>query len=86
MTAVFQIAGSLLMKHALVVFNHFLGYKDAHVVANVHDEWQLEVKEELASIVGSLGIQSIILAGEDLELNCPLDGEYKIGNNWSETH
>jgi len=81
-----QSAGSIVMKHALVVFNNSLGYKDAHFVANVHDEWQLEVKEELAPMVGSLGIQSIILAGEDLELNCPLDGEYKIGNNWSETH
>lgn len=81
-----QSAGSIVMKHALVVFNNALGYKDAHFVANVHDEWQLEVKEDIAPMVGSLGIKSIILAGEDLELNCPLDGEYKIGNNWSETH
>ena len=81
-----QSAGSIVMKHALVVFNNSLGYKDAHFVANVHDEWQLEVKEDIAHMVGKLGIQSIILAGEDLELNCPLDGEYKIGNNWSETH
>ena len=81
-----QSAGSIVMKHALIVFNNSLGYKDAHFVANVHDEWQLEVKEDIAPMVGKLGIQSIILAGEDLELNCPLDGEYKIGNNWSETH
>ena len=25
-------------------------------------------------------------AGISLNLNCPLDGEYKVGNNWSETH
>ena len=25
-------------------------------------------------------------AGESFELRCPLDAEYKIGNNWAETH
>ena len=61
---------------------------DAHVVANVHDEWQVEVKEEKNSLdlVGYYGVHSIIKAGKNLKLNCPLDGEYKIGDNWSETH
>ena len=31
-------------------------------------------------------IQIIKEAGEILKLNCPIDGEYKIGNNWAETH
>ena len=61
---------------------------DEHVVANVHDEWQVEVKEEKNSLdlVGYYGVHSIIKAGKNLKLNCPLDGEYKIGDNWSETH
>ena len=46
----------------------------------------LEVKEDEAAKVGELGIQSIKDAGVSLNLNCPLDGEYKVGNNWSETH
>ena len=25
-------------------------------------------------------------AGEHFKMNCPMDGEYKIGNNWAETH
>jgi DNA polymerase-1 len=25
-------------------------------------------------------------AGDHFEMRCPLDGEYKIGDNWSETH
>ena len=25
-------------------------------------------------------------SGDYFSLNCPLDGEYKIGNNWAETH
>ena len=31
-------------------------------------------------------VLSIIKAGEHFNLRCPLDGEYKIGGNWSETH
>jgi len=36
--------------------------------------------------VGSLAVTSIIESGEHFNLRCPLDGEYKIGDNWSETH
>jgi len=31
-------------------------------------------------------VESIKAAGIALDLKCPLDGEYKIGNNWAETH
>ena len=59
---------------------------DAKFVANVHDEWQLEVKEDQASRVGELGVQAIKEVTCAFKLNCPLDGEYKIGDNWYETH
>lgn len=52
----------------------------------VHDEWQTEVEESKAEELGKLQVQSIIDTGEHFDLNCPLDGEYKIGNNWAETH
>jgi DNA polymerase-1 len=81
-----QGAGAIVMKKALVIFNEKLSNIDAHFVANVHDEWQLEVREDLADHVGKLGVQSIIEAGEFFKLACPLDGEYRIGNDWSETH
>ena len=55
-------------------------------MGNVHDEWQVEVPAQYAEEVGRVGVECIIQAGKDLELNCPLDGEYKIGDNWSETH
>jgi DNA polymerase I-like protein with 3'-5' exonuclease and polymerase domains len=83
-----QGAGAVVMKKALVILHKYIKlYElDAHFVANVHDEWQLEVKEEDAELVGELGVKAIIKAGEALKLNCPLDGEYKVGNNWAETH
>jgi DNA polymerase I-like protein with 3'-5' exonuclease and polymerase domains len=58
----------------------------AHFVLNVHDEWQLEVKEHQASHLGELAVQSIREAGDFFKFRCPLDGEYRIGNNWAETH
>ena len=74
------------MKQALVLFRNYIKDLDAKIVANVHDEWQVEVIEEQAEEVGKRGIQAIIDAGVVLKLNCPLNGEYNVGNNWSETH
>jgi len=81
-----QGAGSIVMKKALVIFTDLISNLNANVVANVHDEWQVEVHEDDAEAVGNCGVQAIQTAGIQLNLNCPLDGEFKIGNNWSETH
>jgi DNA polymerase I-like protein with 3'-5' exonuclease and polymerase domains len=83
-----QGAGAIVMKQALVLFDRKLKkikmpYK---FVANVHDEWQVEVPETFSDQVGRLGIESIEEAGQVLEMRCPLTGEYKVGNNWKETH
>ena len=83
-----QGAGAIVMKQALIIFNNALNKEgiDAHFVANVHDEWQVEVDKEHAERVGEIGVAAIVAAGKDLSLNCPLDGEYNVGNNWAETH
>ena len=83
-----QSAGAIVMKQAMIGFNQLikLNTLDAHFVCNVHDEWQLEVKESQVESTGQLGVGAIIKAGEELDLFCPLDGDYKIGDNWSETH
>jgi DNA polymerase I-like protein with 3'-5' exonuclease and polymerase domains len=83
-----QGAGAIIMKKALCILDKKIRTNkwDAHFVVNVHDEFQLEVKEEHAEEVGKAAKQSIIEAGEYFNLRCPLDGEYKIGKNWAETH
>tara|TARA_Y100000015_G_scaffold27304_1_gene26473 strand:+ start:723 stop:2477 length:1755 start_codon:yes stop_codon:yes gene_type:complete len=83
-----QSAGAIVMKQAMIGFNELikLNTLDAHFVCNVHDEWQVEALEKQSDCVGQLGVDSIIKAGEQLELFCELDGAYKIGDNWSETH
>ena len=76
------------MKKALVLLDKHL--KDAgfkyKFVANIHDEWQMEVPKETADLIGNIGVRAIREAGEHYKLRCPLDGEYKYGRNWSETH
>ena len=83
-----QGAGAIVMKQALVLLDRKL--KTAKIpykfVANVHDEWQLEVQEIYAEQVGKFGVKAIEEAGQVLEMRCPLTGEYKVGNNWKETH
>ena len=56
-----QSAGSIVMKEALVLFNAKIQEQglDAHFVGNIHDEWQLEVQEDIAEQVCRLGGQAI---------------------------
>ena len=83
-----QGAGAILMKKALVNLDSVLKLNaiDYRFVANIHDEWQIEVKESQADFVGETAVKSIIEAGEHFNLRCPMDGEYKVGGNWSDTH
>jgi DNA polymerase I-like protein with 3'-5' exonuclease and polymerase domains len=83
-----QGAGAIVMKQALVLLNAKIQKEklDAHFVANVHDEWQIEVHKEDAETVGRMAVEAIKEAGEVLQLRCPLTGEYRIGKTWAETH
>jgi DNA polymerase I-like protein with 3'-5' exonuclease and polymerase domains len=83
-----QGAGAIVMKQALVLFKKELTRQKIwyEFKANVHDEWQIECKETDAEKVGKIGVQSIVDAGIMLKMRCPLDGEYKVGNSWKETH
>lgn len=84
-----QSAGAVVMKKALIIMESKLdelypnGYR---FMANIHDEVQIECRPEIAESVGQIAVQSITDAGTALGLKCPLKGEFKIGNNWKETH
>ena len=83
-----QGAGSIVMKKGLSILANRLelSMTPFKFVANIHDEWQIEVSECRANKVGTLAVQSIVDAGNHFNLRCPLDGEFKIGKDWSETH
>ena len=88
LNALLQGGGSIVMKKALELLNEYIIEHDldAHFVANIHDEWQIEVVKKDAKKVGELGVLAIQNAGLVFDTKCPLDGEYHIGDNWSETH
>jgi DNA polymerase I len=83
-----QGAGAIVMKQALVLLDSKLQKVklNAHFVANVHDEWQIECSKEVADTVGKMAVEAIQEAGEVLQLRCPLTGEYRIGRTWADTH
>ena len=88
LNSLLQGGGAIVMKKAMVYLDQYIKNEglDAKFVANIHDEWQLEVKDIDADKVGQFGVIALEKAGEHYNMNCPLTGEYKIGDNWSETH
>ena len=88
LNSLLQGAGAIVMKQGLVILHGKLQKEKlrARFVANVHDEWQIECHPDDADAVGKAAVASIKEAGEFFNLRCPLDGEYKIGSNWSGTH
>ena len=83
-----QSAGAIIMKKALVLLDdyatqHKIDYK---FIGNIHDEIQSEVVTEQAEKFGWLAVECIKAAGISFDLRCPLDGEYKVGSTWAETH
>ena len=83
-----QSAGGIAMKVcAILLFKKLkeLGI-DAWKVGDIHDEAQLDCLPEDADRVGQLAIDCLREAGELLKFRVPLDGEYKIGLTWAETH
>jgi DNA polymerase I-like protein with 3'-5' exonuclease and polymerase domains len=83
-----QSAGAILVKQATVLaWRAFNKAKiEAHQVAHVHDEIQFIVKEDNAEQIGQLTVEAIRKAGQVFKFRCPLDGEYRVGRNWAETH
>jgi DNA polymerase-1 len=83
-----QAAGAIVMKQALVTLDDYaklwkINYK---FVGNIHDEVQSEVVAKQAEKFGWLAVECLKAAGISFELRCPLDGEYKVGSTWAETH
>jgi len=83
-----QAAGAIVMKKALVLLDEYakLWKIDYRFIGNIHDEVQAEVAEAQAEKYGWLAVECLKAAGLEFNLRCPLDGEYKVGTTWAETH
>lgn len=83
-----QSAGGIVMKNASIILDRKIKYYDLDClkVGDIHDEGQLDTAYDHGYMAGCLGVQSIVEAGIDLGFNVPLNGDFKIGRNWAETH
>lgn len=88
-----QSAGALVVKMATVILHRNLKAAglvrgvDFAQVAHIHDELQIECKDlEVAEIVGQHARRAMAEAGRHYNLALPIDGEFKIGENWACTH
>ena len=83
-----QGGGAIICKQWLVEMDKEIRKTglDANLVASVHDEYQFEVAKPDIKKFTEITKSSIHRTTEILDLNIPLDSEYKVGNNWAETH
>jgi len=88
LNSLLQSAGAIIMKKALCLLDEYaiLWGLDYHIIGNIHDEIQTEVREDQAERFGRLATSCVEAAGLFYRLNCPLAGDYKVGQTWAETH
>jgi hypothetical protein len=89
---ILQGDGAVVMKKALDIFYHDAvdkygphGLRWA-LCANVHDEFQFECEPEIAEDLGQMACDAVTKAGEFFNMSIRLEGEYKVGKSWAETH
>jgi DNA polymerase I len=88
LNSLLQSAGAIVMKKALCLLEEYatIWGIDYRFIGNIHDEIQTEVRQEKAEVFGRLAVSCIQAAGNHFNLNCPLTGDYKVGNTWADTH
>ena len=88
MNLLLQGAGAIVCKQWLVFIDKLIRKHklDAKLVASIHDEYQFDCRKDQADHFGRLTREAMKLTEKELSVRCPLDSEYKVGNNWSETH
>lgn len=88
LNTLFQSCGAIIMKRALVLLDESLKKLGIRYefVGNIHDEFQMVVDPDFADLVGFMSVAAIRAAGEYYGLRCPLDGEFRVGQNWRDTH
>jgi len=87
-----QSAGALLVKQGTIIFNEDLHKeglvwgKDYAMVLHVHDEMQFIVKEDKINLFKMIAKRLFKKTQDHFKFKTELDGEIKVGQNWSDTH
>ena len=90
LNALFQSAGAIVMKRAMVFANadirEELPKEEAYGLIRYHDEEIWECLPKHAGRVAELGEKSVTDAGIFYSLNVKLTAEAKVGDNWANVH
>ncbi len=86
-----QSAGAIICKRWYATIENMIrakGYtsEEVSIVAFVHDEVQIIVKEGLEDAIGAITKEAIKETEQHYIFNCPLDSEFDVGRSWAETH
>ena len=83
-----QGAGAIVCKQWLVEIDKRVRRSglDAKLVASVHDEYQFEVAKPDINRFTKITKEAMYQTQREFSFKCDLDSDYKIGNNWAETH
>ena len=86
-----QSAGAIICKHWYATIEKMIrakGYtrEEVSIVAFVHDEVQIIVKEGLEDDIGAITKKAIKETEQHYNFKCPLDSEFDVGRSWAETH
>lgn len=81
---------SRLMKQALVYLDKEIRRagltKHCLKVADIHDEWQWRVRNRYVEEFIALALPCFIKAGETFKYRIPIEGDFKVGKTWAQTH
>lgn len=81
---------SRLMKKAMILTDQAVrraGLSQSVLkVGDIHDEFQTRVREGLEDTYVDLTLPTFLQAGEFFNYLIPIEGDYKIGDHWGETH
>lgn len=90
MSGLLQNGESVVMKRANLIWQKRLQEESVPFwqVNFVHDEWQTETVRDrrVATYIGECQADAIRQAGVELQLKCPMAGNFEIGRNWYDTH
>ena len=92
MNTLIQSCGALLVKQGTIIINEelhrhgFVWGKDYAMVLHVHDEMQFIVQKDKLEKFKEVAKGMFKKTQEHFNFKTELDGEMKVGQNWSETH
>ena len=85
-----QSAGALICKQWMVEVDKMIVERNwrtkVQQAAWIHDECQYDCDPDIAEEFGKLCVECIQKAGDFFKIALPLTGEYKVGDNWADTH